>query len=657
MGYNGSITEDERGNDMRSFKKGLGIGLALALLLTVLHPALQRVAAAEFILEPSSLHGSDYTESEELATALDEIFAGDIDIYSDGAFSAEVSMPVGLYMDNDTQYYVKSQTSGNPVSGWQCYIYGNAVYNKLFREWVGHANGFAHSFVVIPGGANALSYEIMAQAGVRCGAYLRTTGNSDGSYSSNVGHSMIVLAYDQDAITYLEGNGDGNGLIRVTVRSWEDFNLRQLSGRQRYIAHMVQPTEEMYETLYPACPHETYEGYGVCTACGTVFDWEGTVDPWAQVVCQLQERVIPRLDAPYSTAPEAPVTLEKNQLIRTTGQYRNAYDQIWFSGVDDAGNAFYINGTSLKFVEYLPLEAVCTDFSPADGAVLEQKSYPVKGTVTANFPLKTVSGYLDGELYATWTADNETTTQVDLRQTDLNKKLSFSKLEGGKHRVTVVVQSYVHGQSVTVHESEFLTLSAEPCSHDYIGTVTRDATCTENGLLTYTCVKCSDAYTRTIVAHGHDYWNGVCNYCADRLILANLSGSLLTGGTEAEPVTITLSSQGEEAYTATVTTDAYTITDILPGTYEITVTKSGYVPLPMELTLEPGDTVLDIQLCIPGDVTGDGRLNIGDVGKVYSHVRGSKKLEEAYVLLCADYNGDGTVNIGDTGKLYSLVRQ
>ena len=642
---------------MRGFKKVLGIVLALAILITVLYPVLQRVAAAEFILEPSLLQGSDYTNSDKLAKALDEVFAGDIDIYSDGAFTLEVSMPVGIYMSNSTQYYVKSQTSGNPISGWQCYIYGNAVYNKLFKEWVGHANSFAHSQLVISGGENELSYDLMQQAGVRCGAYLRTTGNSDGSYSSNVGHSMIILAYDKDTITYLEGNGDGNGLIRVAIRTWDDFNLRQLSGRGRYIAHMVQPTEEFYQSQYPSCPHEGYDAIGVCADCGTAYDWQSTQDPWAKGIYRLTEKVTPRSDGPYSGATEAALTLLKGQTIQTTGQYRNAFDQIWYSAQDEAGNTFYVNGASLKFVEYLPLEVTCKDFSPEDGAVLEQKSYPVKGTVTANYPLKSISGYLDGELYATWTADDELTTQVDLRQTDLNRKLAFSKLEGGRHRVMVVVWSYVHGQAVTVHESEFFTVSPEPCNHDYTGAVTRDSTCTEDGLLTYTCSKCDDTYTRTIAAHGHDYQQNICRYCADRRILSKLSGKLLAGGQAGEPLKITLSQDGQEVYTATVSTEDYSLSEILPGTYTVTVTKSDCVPLTAELTLEPGDAVLDIKICVLGDVNGDRSLNIGDVGKLYAHVRGSSKLLDAYALLCGDYNADGTVNIGDAGKLYGLLRK
>jgi hypothetical protein len=116
---------------------------------------------------------------------------------------------------------------------------------------------------------------------------------------------MIILAYDLETITYLEGNGDGNGLIRVAIRTWSDFNLRQLSGRGRYIAHMVQPTEEFYQSQYPSCPHEVYEGNGVCTTCGTVYDWEATLDPWAKGIYRLTENVTPRVDAPYHAAAAA----------------------------------------------------------------------------------------------------------------------------------------------------------------------------------------------------------------------------------------------------------------------------------------------------------------------------------------------------------------
>lgn len=641
-------------HSMHISKKGLALILAVVIVLSVMSPVLLQVSAVVYIRQPSDLNGRDYTGSDRLAALLDQVFEGDIDVYSDNRYAKEVSMPVGTSMSNDTQYYVRSQTTGNPVSGWQCYIYANAVYNKLFREWVGHAEAFAHSRVVIPGGVNTASYELFRSSGVRCGAYLRTTANSDGSYNRSVGHSMIILGYDREGVTYLEGNANGYGLIQVTIRTWDEFNGQQLKNRGRYICHMVQPTDAFYRAQFPECAHDSYEGCGVCTSCGYVFDWKNTLDPWAQGIYRLTQDVVPRLGTPYSVAAAADVTLQKDQKIRTTGQYRNAYDQVWFSTSDASGNTFYVNAAYLKFVEYPELEVTCTGFSPVDGAKLEQQSYPVKGIITANYPLKSISGYLDGELYATWTATDETVNKVDLRQTQLNQKLSFSKLEGGKHTVTLVVRSFAHSHAVTVHESTFYINSPASCVHEYAQIVTQHATCTENGVLNYTCKKCEDTYTRIIAAHGHEYQDGLCIYCGDNEIVTRLSGSVASAGSAEDPIQITLMMGGVEVHSV-ITFDDYIIDDIQPGAYTVLVTKNGCTPLTMEVTVDAGGSVCNMKICNPGDVNGDHRLNIGDISKLYAHVRGSNKLEDEYAQLCADYNSDGLINIGDAVRLYGAL--
>lgn len=641
-------------------KKFLGIVLAMAMMISALSPVLLQVNAAEvapvYILDAEDLDGRDFTDSVTLAQLLNKVFAGDIDIFSDSGYKNEVFMELGYNMSMTTQYYVKSKTSNNTVSGWQCYIYANAVYNKLFGEWVKHAKSFAHSTVVIPGGSSSLSYELLRSKGVRCGAYLRTTNKSNGEYNGDAGHSLIILDYDETTITYLEGNGDGKGLVRVVVRTWENFNYFNFERKNRYISHLVQPTNSYYSTHFPNCSHPSYEGCGVCSACGYTYDWQSTLDPWAQGIYRLTEKVIPRSGAPYSAAAKANVTLEKNQQIRTTGQYRNALDQIWYSAKDASGNTFYLNGASLKFVEYPELEVTCTGFSPADGAQLEQKSNPVIGTVTSNFPLKSITGYLDGEPYATWTTPSDTTTtQVNLRQTVINEKLSFSKLEAGKHRIKLVARSYVHSHDVVIHESIFYIKTSQPCTHEYVQSLTVDATCTDSGVLTYTCKKCDDSYIRVIAPYGHEYRNGSCVHCSSPEFIASLSGNVASSGKVDDPVTVTLSQNGQVIYEVIADSNTYTLADIQPGTYTVTVSKNQCTPRTVELTLESGDLVYDFKICNPGDVNADHRLNIGDISKLYAHVRGSNKLQDQYAQLCADYNADGSVNIGDTVRLYSRV--
>jgi hypothetical protein len=106
---------------------------------------------------------------------------------------------------------------------------------------------------------------------------------------------------------------------------------------------MVQPKEEFYQANYPSCPHESYDGLGFCGDCETTFDWKRTEDPWFLGIGRVQETVTPRLDAPYDASPEAPVTLARDQQIQITGQYSNAFDQVWYAAKDDRGNTFYIN--------------------------------------------------------------------------------------------------------------------------------------------------------------------------------------------------------------------------------------------------------------------------------------------------------------------------
>lgn len=59
---------------------------------------------------------------------------------------------------------------------------------------------------------------------------------------------------------------------------------------------------------------------------------------------------------------------------------------------------------------------------------------------------------------------------------------------------------------------------------------------------------------------------------------------------------------------------------------------------------------------LPGDVTGDGKVNVADVSKVYAYVRDSSLITDEYALACADVNGDGRINVADTSMIYAHAR-
>lgn len=227
------------------------------------------VNAASSINSASKASGASYTGSAALASKLDAVFEGKIGLSKSSSFKSTVSAPLGSSkMTSRNQYYIKNKTTGAVTNGWQCYIYANAVYNTLFNEYIGRAASLSHSKVLISGGSNKASYDQFSKAGVKCGAYMRTTTKSSGAYNGSAGHSLIVLSYNANNITYLEGNADGHGLVRIVTRTWADFNNNQLSGRSRYICHVVQPTETYYNSLYSATSGGSSEEKTVSTTAG-----------------------------------------------------------------------------------------------------------------------------------------------------------------------------------------------------------------------------------------------------------------------------------------------------------------------------------------------------------------------------------------------------
>ncbi len=234
-------------------KKFLSLIISFLLIISVF--SVPANAWVQFT-SPNAVKGSDYTDNPNFAQALDDLFAGDIDLYSDSARKKEVSMPLGYRISMNKQYYMYSTSKNTQTSGWTCYIYSNGAFNKLFGEYVHNGASLKNCYIAVGKGASKMTYNLLKNANIMTGAYIRTSPKSDGSYYGSDGHSMIILDYDSTHITYLEGNGDGKGLVRITKRTYSEFNSAQLSGKGRKITHIVQPTEEWFDTLYGNTPED-----------------------------------------------------------------------------------------------------------------------------------------------------------------------------------------------------------------------------------------------------------------------------------------------------------------------------------------------------------------------------------------------------------------
>lgn len=139
-----------------------------------------------------------------------------------------------------------------------------------------------------------------------------------------------------------------------------------------------------------------------------------------------------------------------------------------------------------------------------------------------------------------------------------------------------------------------------------------------------------------------------------------ITGTVTSAGNASGKVTVTLLHRGgtQAVQTASVVgnSGSYVMEDVESGLYTLRASKYKHVTREYEVTVTDGTLTQDVMLCLQGDVSGDGRINVGDTAKAYSHVRETDLLTDAYAQSCADMNQDGKINVGDVAKIYALVR-
>ena len=134
------------------------------------------------------------------------------------------------------------------------------------------------------------------------------------------------------------------------------------------------------------------------------------------------------------------------------------------------------------------------------------------------------------------------------------------------------------------------------------------------------------------------------------------------------PTTVALMQGGKEQYKTTIAkttgssqvTQNFTLAGVLPGTYDLVVTKPGHLTYtvtgvvvgdgPLDLTAMTGKPYQTITL-LCGDINGDGWINSTDLGEILQGQNYGKQTTVAGVNKKADLNGDGWVNSTDLGTV------
>ena len=211
---------------MQFFRKMVSCLLSICIFACVLPILTVNASASQedyrWITDREEVDGSDFTSSAVLAAALNDIFDGDASIYYDAGFTKLVNTELGSSRvpNNGVNKYVGPYGDDEDNVGTSCWIYANGVYYTLFGEATGCGTAGENSEKLnLKTTANRnLSYENMKNWGVHpgVGALVRT----------QCGHSLIVLGYDEERITILDGNGNGKGLVAIRVITWDRIGFR-----------------------------------------------------------------------------------------------------------------------------------------------------------------------------------------------------------------------------------------------------------------------------------------------------------------------------------------------------------------------------------------------------------------------------------------------
>jgi len=225
---------------MNRYKRWLCAALALFLLLG-LFPIIPLEADALYqeFDERYEVDGNDYTTSGKMASKLNAIFDGNANIYHDSGCTNLVNVRIGTsnVKNNGITMYAGPYGGRWVNAGTSCWIYANGVYFALFGEATGCGTPGENSELLdlkVTANRN-FSFSNFQAWGIRpgVGTLIRT----------RCGHSVIVLDYDEERLTILDGNGNGKGLVAIRVITWD-----RMSFRARYA---IQVKDAYFEELYP----------------------------------------------------------------------------------------------------------------------------------------------------------------------------------------------------------------------------------------------------------------------------------------------------------------------------------------------------------------------------------------------------------------------
>ena len=132
-----------------------------------------------------------------------------------------------------------------------------------------------------------------------------------------------------------------------------------------------------------------------------------------------------------------------------------------------------------------------------------------------------------------------------------------------------------------------------------------------------------------------------------------VNGAVATGADGDTTIELIADGKTVASTTASGKDSTYIIENVAAGTYTLKVSKLNHVTREYTVTVD-ADLTQDVKIHMVGDVDGNGKINVGDVSKINSHIK-SGSLTDEYMILCANVNG-GKLNMGDVSTLYAHIK-
>ena len=105
----------------------------------------------------------------------------------------------------------------------------------------------------------------------------------------------------------------------------------------------------------------------------------------------------------------------------------------------------------------------------------------------------------------------------------------------------------------------------------------------------------------------------------------------------------------------TVSDKKFEFADLQSGSYLLTVSNPGRPMRSYSIRIGSKNEDLTVSLCQFGDINSDGKINLGDVARIYSHIRNTGAIADPYSLQCADLDQNDKLNLGDVARCYALL--